>query len=337
MFVNEINIKKEYHAFLKTYKPQVTVFMLTHNRANYLSIAIDSILKQTYSNFFFLVLDNCSIDNTKEIVGSFSDKRLHYLYRESMFPVPNAQFALNMCETKYFIVLHDDDLYDRSYLETIVGLMEKSCIQALSVSPKLIDSKGETILSKKKYSFSLLMFKELDYLSNLISKHFKSMVYPSVIYLTEFYKSFDNFAGSPKIGYAGDQFIWLETCRKNGVVGIYDSPLMSYRIHDSQNSQINAGVMNVFLVEYLCSVDYYLSYFKKNKNRLARYLLSIYKSVYVRVVNRIYETIELKKILNGNAAKIIKKSFYGMNVWIVMWLLEKSVFFLRLFKKKEKK
>ena len=55
---------------------RLTVLMPVYNVAPYVSDAIESVLSQTYSDFELLVLDDCSTDNTADIVKSFKDSRI---------------------------------------------------------------------------------------------------------------------------------------------------------------------------------------------------------------------------------------------------------------------
>jgi glycosyltransferase involved in cell wall biosynthesis len=58
-----------------TVKPKVTVCICTYNRAEMLRESIQSVLNQSYRDMKIVVLDNCSTDNTKELVLSFNDER----------------------------------------------------------------------------------------------------------------------------------------------------------------------------------------------------------------------------------------------------------------------
>ena len=51
--------------------------MAVHNGGSYLRTAIDSILQQTYPDFHFLIIDDASTDNSREIVRSYQDDRIH--------------------------------------------------------------------------------------------------------------------------------------------------------------------------------------------------------------------------------------------------------------------
>ncbi len=57
----------------------VSIILPTYNRASYLDRAISSVLKQSYSNFELIIVDDASKDNTEEVVRSFKDERIIYI------------------------------------------------------------------------------------------------------------------------------------------------------------------------------------------------------------------------------------------------------------------
>lgn len=61
---------------------KLAVLMPTYNCAPYLQESIDSILNQTYTDFDLYIYDDCSIDNTCQIITSYSDKRIFYIKNE---------------------------------------------------------------------------------------------------------------------------------------------------------------------------------------------------------------------------------------------------------------
>lgn len=60
-------------------QPKVSIIMPTYNRANLISRAIKSSLRQTFENFELIVVDDASTDNTSEVIKSFEDKRIKYI------------------------------------------------------------------------------------------------------------------------------------------------------------------------------------------------------------------------------------------------------------------
>jgi glycosyltransferase involved in cell wall biosynthesis len=60
----------------------VSVVIPAYNRANVLPRAINSVLAQTYKDFEIIVVDDCSKDNTGEVMKQFSDPRIRYIKHE---------------------------------------------------------------------------------------------------------------------------------------------------------------------------------------------------------------------------------------------------------------
>lgn len=94
----------------------VTIFLPVYNGANYIQQAIDSVLAQSYTNWTFLIVDNCSTDATFEICQPYlADPRFKYVLNETNLGMyGNFHKALNLCKTTYFSFLSHDDIYARS-------------------------------------------------------------------------------------------------------------------------------------------------------------------------------------------------------------------------------
>ncbi len=102
-------------------KPFFSIAIPTYNRASDLQFAIYCILYQSFSDFEIVISDNCSTDNTKEILGKLKDKRINY-YRNKK----NVSFAQNVKEVVRhakgeYVFLHGDDdvLIHKNSLEKI--------------------------------------------------------------------------------------------------------------------------------------------------------------------------------------------------------------------------
>jgi len=109
-------------------RPFFSIVVPTYNRATELKFALYSLLRQTFSDFEVVVSDNCSSDNTKEIVKSFRDKRIRYFKSRK-----NVSFLLNVKKSvQYakgmFIFLHGDDdfIFDNTSLNEIFQKIKKN-------------------------------------------------------------------------------------------------------------------------------------------------------------------------------------------------------------------
>lgn len=129
----------------------VTIFLPVYNGANYIQQAIDSVLLQTYTNWKFLIVDNCSTDNTAEICQPYlTDTRFTYVRNETNLGVHgNFHKALSLCDTAYFAYLSHDDIYARpDAFEEARNILEADKTLAMVNAPvRWLDSKSEFIPS----------------------------------------------------------------------------------------------------------------------------------------------------------------------------------------------
>lgn len=104
-------------------------FVLPAWKGLFLYDAIASILAQTYKDFELVVVDDCSRDNIKAIVESFNDQRITYHRNDHNIGghdlVAQWNHCLQYAKSDYVILATDDDLYETSFLETMVGLIAK--------------------------------------------------------------------------------------------------------------------------------------------------------------------------------------------------------------------
>lgn len=107
---------------------KISIIMPLYNAAKYLSEALQSVLRQTYRNFEIICINDCSTDNTAEILWEFQrkDARIRILAnRERMGAGPSRNKGLKAAEGKYVIFLDGDDLFAEELLEKAEAVMER--------------------------------------------------------------------------------------------------------------------------------------------------------------------------------------------------------------------
>jgi glycosyltransferase involved in cell wall biosynthesis len=93
--------------------PQITTIICTYRRPHWLRRAILSVQKQTYQDLCICVYDNCSGDETPEVVAELAqqDSRIHYIGRpENIGLLANYAEAMQEVKTPFFSFLADDDV-----------------------------------------------------------------------------------------------------------------------------------------------------------------------------------------------------------------------------------
>ena len=105
-------------------EPFFSIVMPTRDRAHLLNFALQSALAQSFDDYEILVSDNCSIDNTRQVVRDLADERVRYVRTEERLSMPNNwEFALEHARGKYVTYLSDDDALRPSLLEKLYTII----------------------------------------------------------------------------------------------------------------------------------------------------------------------------------------------------------------------
>ena len=95
---------------MKSYVPLVSVIMTTYNHEKYIAEAIESILQQTLTDFELIIINDGSRDRTEEIIRSFQDNRIIYIYQENQGPSAAANQGILKARGKYIALMSGDDV-----------------------------------------------------------------------------------------------------------------------------------------------------------------------------------------------------------------------------------
>lgn len=105
-------------------KPKVSILMPVYNGAAYLRPAIDCLLKQTFSDFELIIVNDGSTDNTQEVIDSYDDVRIVCLAQENQGVARSLNNGLKIARGKY-VRRHDaDDVSLPDSLEKQVAFLE---------------------------------------------------------------------------------------------------------------------------------------------------------------------------------------------------------------------
>lgn len=110
--------------------PYVTVFTPTYNRASYLYLLYESLIKQDFDNFEWIIVDDGSTDNTRKSVDQFVEKgemAIHYYYQENAGKHVAINKGVLKAKGELFFIVDSDDTLTVDALSTIVQHWNAVC------------------------------------------------------------------------------------------------------------------------------------------------------------------------------------------------------------------
>ena len=104
----------------------VSVIIPVYNSEKYVKEAIDSVLKQTYQNFEIIVVDDCSTDNSCQIIKKIDDQRIRLIKLDKNSGVAVARnIAIENAKGQYIAFLDSDDIWLEDKLLQQIKQMRK--------------------------------------------------------------------------------------------------------------------------------------------------------------------------------------------------------------------
>ena len=207
----------------------VTVLMPAYNVGKYLNESIDSILRQTYTNFRFLIINDGSVDETENIILSYKDPRIDYIKNEKNIGyVASLNRGIDLISSKYIVRMDADDIAIPHRIEKQVALMESRPDIAVCGSGKINFFNGRpdsetavtTVTEEKQLLFSSIF--------NTSIPHPSAILRNSILQETGL-RYDENYY------YAEDKAMWLDMAQYGNLINI-EEPLIKYRIHPNQVS-----------------------------------------------------------------------------------------------------
>src|SRR5690554_2527277 len=274
----------------------LTIGIPFYNSEKFLSKAIQSVLKQTYTNWTLILLDDGSTDNSLNIAKEFAEKdsRIKVL---SDGQNKHLAYRLNeiakLCQTKYLARMDADDIMHPERLEKQLKILEQNPeIDVLGSNAYSIDDNDNIQGIRMKIDND--EFKLLDC---------KSFIHPSIMAKATWFRAnpYDE-----KMVKAQDYELWQRTLSKS-VFKVYTEPLLFYReFGGNYYKKYFSGVSSMFYVATkLKSKKLYLESYKHLAKGLLYYCLNLIGKENYLIQNRYVVLNEDDKL---KAINILNKS-----------------------------
>jgi len=107
--------------------PLVSVIVNIHNGSAYLREALDSVMTQTFEDWELIAWDDCSTDDSAQIVAEYKDPRIRYFLSAQETPLGQARSnAIQKAAGEWLAFLDQDDLWTPTKLEKQMALADDS-------------------------------------------------------------------------------------------------------------------------------------------------------------------------------------------------------------------
>ncbi|MGL4998536.1 MAG: glycosyltransferase family 2 protein, partial [Cetobacterium sp.] len=148
----------------------VSIIIPTYNRGYIIKKSIESVLDQTYQNFELIIVDDCSKDDTENVIESINDSRIKYIKLEKNSGANKAR-NIGVENSKYNIIaFHDsDDIWHKDKLEKqLKFFLEGKYDVVASAYNQYVNDKYNCVIPLPKKDFNI------DICSNLLKGNFIS-------------------------------------------------------------------------------------------------------------------------------------------------------------------
>lgn len=221
--------------------PTVSVIVPNYNHAPYLRERIESILNQTYRDFELILLDDCSSDNSRDILNAYAGNEhvSHIVFNERNSGSTFRQWekGLELAGGRYVWIAESDDYASPEFLETVIPALEQADTVVMAFTGSFMVGPDGGMLDDDWDRFRPSMPASSGYRSDVFLER---MLWDNPVYnasMVVFRKDCFQKVGTAyqSFRYCGDWYFWSEIARQGDVVSI-NRKLNYFRQHDSKVS-----------------------------------------------------------------------------------------------------
>lgn len=124
---------------------KITVVIPTYNKAEYIEQTIESVFRQTYTDWEIVIVDDCSSDNTEQVVQKYLSEKIRY-FRHITNLGPGATFndGIEKANTEYVTLIASDDVLLSNHLALVMNEFQNDkSVETVFTRLKVIDENGK--------------------------------------------------------------------------------------------------------------------------------------------------------------------------------------------------
>jgi len=286
--------------------PLVSVVVVTYNSAKYVLETLDSVKRQTYQNIELIITDDCSKDNTVEIIKDWVDKNKERFVRtyfsESSINSGvsgNCNRGCKAAQGEYIKTIAGDDILENEAITDFMDYINTNrSVSLIYAQVTLINEKSEITefvnlkIAKKRLTF------DREFQSNMVYA-------PSIFFSKSIYDKVNGFDENLKLE---DIDFYLRILDQGGIIEYLEKPVAFYRIHSLSLSQDNT----LMLQEHVKTLDKY----KKRKHYKRNYIKFTENALYKQKTDDPnYNFLKLYKFFSHDH-QFVHLIFFDLRFWM---------------------
>lgn len=214
---------------------KVTVILTSYNHAKYIRKSIDSVLNQTFQDFELIIYDDCSTDNSVEIIKSYSDPRIKVIASKVNRGCGWFEYLIpDFIQGEYVAIAHSDDFWEKKKLQKQVDYLDHhNEVSAVFTHVHIVDEYGNNY---ENNSYDVFNVKNKENRFQWLRHFFyegNCLCHPSVLIRRDSYEKYRLF---PKgLRQIPDFYIWIRLCLNSNIY-IIEEKLSNFRIRENENN-----------------------------------------------------------------------------------------------------
>ncbi len=235
-------------------KNLVSVVMSNYNTDElYLRASIESILSQTYENFEFIIVDDCSTDNSIDVIESYSDDRIKLIKnKQNMGLTKSLNVAIKAAKGEFIARMDADDIsLPQRFEKQVEFLTSNPEYIACGTAIKIIGGQKEGKIIRRPIP-DIETFRIY-----LLFGNYPNIAHPTAMFNHSLLKKY-NIEYDEKCILAQDYKMWVN-CSKYAPCYNLDEVLLHYRIHNKavsvEKQQLQKDIATQIIAEQLQSLN----------------------------------------------------------------------------------
>lgn len=201
---------------------KITIVTISYNQAQFLEQCIESVLKQSYDNFEYIVVDPGSIDGSREIIERYRSKIDHIIYEPDRGPADGLNKGFNLASGEIYGYINSDDYYlPNAFSKIVQFFQEHTEVDVVSGNAQVINTKNEILRYIYSDKYSLLG----------CAYGYSVLIQPSSFFRSIAFHETTGFNIENHINWDGELFIDMKL--KQAKFKRINESLSAFRIHEN--------------------------------------------------------------------------------------------------------